>query len=147
MTEAMRLPLGTTIVAVPLRRVLAVGAVCGFVPGFVMGCLVGAFASWMAGAAVDWMHQVSFSTGVQVQLMPFGDRVGALQTVRDTWYLVIPAVGAALGLFVAMIGALTAALVATILPGRPIKPEIPLPAHTENHVAPDAPDASREGRP
>ena len=57
------------------------------------------------------MRELSFTTGIQEQLLPFGDRVGALQTVQDDWFIVVPLAGVAMGLLGALIGALTGALV------------------------------------
>jgi hypothetical protein len=97
------------------------GALTGFVPGAFVGALLGAGASWAAGAAVNWLQQLSFTTGIQVQLLPFGDQVGFLQTVQDGWFYVIPAAALAVGLVAALVGALTglvlAASYALIRPG------------------------------
>jgi hypothetical protein len=97
------------------------GALAGFVPGTFVGGLLGAGASWAAGAALDWLQQLSFTTGIQVQLLPFGDQVGLLQTVQDGWFYVIPAAAGAVGLMAALVGALTglalAASYALIPPG------------------------------
>jgi hypothetical protein len=87
------------------------GAWSGFVPGLFLGGVVGAIASFAAGAALEWMRELSFTTGIQEQLLPFGDRIGELQTVQDDWFFVIPMVALALGLMGAIIGALTGGLV------------------------------------
>ena len=104
-----------------LGMVVARGALAGFVPGAFLGALLGAGASWAAGAAVDWLQQLSFTTGIQVQLLPFGDQVGLLQTVQDGWFYVIPAAAMGVGLVAALIGALTglvlAATYALVPPG------------------------------
>lgn len=134
------MPVTAEVLAVPVRRVLLVGAVCGFVPGFVVGCMVGGLLSWAAGAAVGWMHQVSFSTGMQVDLMPFGNRVSTLQGVRDGWFLAVPLVGLGIGLVTAAIGALTAGLVAVLTPGRLGRPDVVL------RLLPQAP-VDAEGQP
>lgn len=105
------------VVAVPVRRLIGIGAIAGFVPGFVLGCLFGGLVAWGASAAVNWMQQVSFTTGMQVALMPFGNRVSMLQSIHDNWFIVVPVVGVGMGLLTATIGALTAAIVAAVLPG------------------------------
>ena len=57
------------------------------------------------------MRELSFTTGVQAYLLPFGDRIGVLETLQDDWFVVIPATALALGLLSALIGTLTAAAV------------------------------------
>ena len=97
--------------SVPLTPAIVTGAWSGFVPGLFIGGAAGAIASFAAGAALEWMRELSFTTGIQEQLLPFGDRIGDLQTVQDDWFIVIPLAGVALGLVGALIGALTGALV------------------------------------
>ena len=97
--------------SVPLVPAIVTGAWSGFVPGLFIGGAAGAIASFAAGAALEWMRELSFTTGIQEQLLPFGDRIGELQTVQDDWFIVIPVAGVALGLIGALIGALTGALV------------------------------------
>jgi hypothetical protein len=97
--------------SVPLMPAVVTGAWSGFVPGLFIGGAVGAVASFASGAAVEWMRELSFTTGIQEQLLPFGDRVGALQTLQDDWFVVIPLAGVAVGLLGAIIGALTGAVV------------------------------------
>jgi hypothetical protein len=58
------------------------------------------------------MRELSFTTGIQQQLLPFGDRIGQLQTLQDEWWIVIPIAALVLGLVSALIGALTGAIVA-----------------------------------
>lgn len=99
------------ISSVPVMPAAITGAWSGFVPGLFIGGVAGAIASFAAGAALEWMRELSFTTGIQEQLLPFGDRIGALQTVQDDWFLVIPIAALALGLLGAIIGALTGALV------------------------------------
>lgn len=96
---------------VPLVPAMVTGAWSGFVPGLFIGGAVGAIASFAAGAAVEWMRELSFTTGIQESLLPFGDRIGDLQTVQDDWFFVIPIAAVAMGLVGALIGALTGALV------------------------------------
>ena len=97
--------------AVPLLPAIVTGAWSGFVPSLFIGGAVGAIASFAAGAALEWIRELSFTTGIQEQLLPFGDRVGELQTAQDDWFIVIPVAAVALGLLGALIGALTGALV------------------------------------
>lgn len=99
------------ISSVPVMPAVITGAWSGFVPGLFVGGIAGAIAAFAAGAALEWMRELSFTTGIQEQLLPFGDRIGELQTVQDDWFLVIPIVAVALGLVGAIIGALTGALV------------------------------------
>lgn len=97
--------------AMPLLPALVTGAWAGFVPGLFIGAIVGVLLSFGAGAALEWMRELSFTTGIQQQLLPFGDRIGVLETLQDDWPLVIPACALLLGLLSALIGALTAGLV------------------------------------
>ena len=97
--------------SVPLLPAIVTGAWSGFVPSLFIGGVGGAIASFAAGAALEWIRELSFTTGIQEQLLPFGDRIGELQTVQDDWFIVIPVAGVALGLLGALIGALTGALV------------------------------------
>ena len=99
--------------SVPLRPALITGAWAGFVPGLFAGGLLGTVVTFGAGAAIEWMRELSFTTGIQQQLLPFGDRIGLLQTLQDDWWLVIIVGAVAVGLISALIGGLTAALVAT----------------------------------
>ncbi len=119
--------------SVPLRSAMLAGAWSGFVPGLFIGAILGTIASFGAGAALEWMRELSFTTGIQQQLLPFGDRIGLLQTLQDRWLVVIPVAALALGLFSAILGALTGALIAasfgSILRGVEVDVETaPLPA-------------------
>jgi hypothetical protein len=98
--------------SIPLRPAMLAGAWSGFVPGLFIGAILGTLASFGAGAALEWMRELSFTTGIQQQLLPFGDRSGLLQTLQDGWPVVIPLTALAVGLFSAIFGALTGALVA-----------------------------------
>jgi hypothetical protein len=97
--------------SVPMMPALVTGAWAGFVPGVFIGGALGTLISFGAGAALEWMRELSFTTGIQQQLLPFGDRIGLLQTLQDDWLIVIPVTAVALGILSALIGALTAALV------------------------------------
>ena len=99
--------------SVPLRPALITGAWAGFVPGLFAGGLLGTAVTFGAGAAIEWMRELSFTTGIQQQLLPFGDRIGLLQTLQDDWWLVIIVSALAVGMISALVGMLTAALVAT----------------------------------
>jgi hypothetical protein len=97
--------------SIPLGPALVTGAWAGFVPGLFIGGVLGAVITFGAGAILDWMRQLSFTTGIDQALLPFGDRVGMLQTLQDDWFLVIPAAAVIFGLLSALIGLLTAAVV------------------------------------
>lgn len=118
--------------SVPLRAALVTGAWAGFVPGLFTGAIAGTVLTFVSGAALEWMRELSFTTGIQQQLLPFGDRIGLLQTLQDGWPVVIPVVALALGLASAIIGMLTAALVAlsfgTIVRGIDVEVETITPA-------------------
>ena len=97
--------------SVPLVPALVTGAWSGFVPGLFIGGVLGVAVTFGAGAALDWMRQLSFTTGIQQQLLPFGDRIGQLQTLQDAWPVVIGVAAVGVGVLSAVIGALTAAAV------------------------------------
>ncbi|HSS92608.1 MAG TPA: hypothetical protein VLR46_01325 [Candidatus Dormibacteraeota bacterium] len=97
--------------SVPLGPALVTGAWAGFVPGLFIGAVLGAVISVGAGAILDWMRQLSFTTGIDQALLPFGDRIGFLQTLQDDWLVVVPATALIFGLLSAVIGMLTAAVV------------------------------------
>jgi hypothetical protein len=97
--------------SVPMMPALVTGAWAGFVPGLFIGGAAGTLISFGAGAALEWMRELSFTTGIQQQLLPFGDRIGLLQTLQDDWLIVIPVTAVAVGILSALIGVLTAALV------------------------------------
>jgi hypothetical protein len=104
-------------VSIRLRRlpplpVMVGGAITGFVTGLFVGCVLGALLVWFSGAVLDWHRQLGFTLGVTEDLLPLGEQIGLLQTVRDLWWLVIPAVGLAIGLLNALIGLLAGALAA-----------------------------------
>jgi hypothetical protein len=90
---------------------LLTGAWAGFVPGVFIGATIGTLISFGAGAALEWMRELSFTTGIEGQLLPFGNRIGLLQSLQDDWFLVIPAAAVVMGVFTAVIGVLTAAVV------------------------------------
>jgi hypothetical protein len=96
---------------VPLRPALLTGAWAGFVPGLFIGAVLGAVITFGSGAMLDWMRTLSFTTGIDQALLPFGDRIGLLQTLQDGWFLVIPAAALIFGVLSAVIGMLTAAVV------------------------------------
>jgi hypothetical protein len=98
--------------SMPLLPAIVTGAWAGFVPGLFIGGIAGTLITLGAGAALEWMRELSFTTGIQQQLLPFGDRIGLLQTLQDGWWIVIPVAALAVGLFSALIGVLTGALVA-----------------------------------
>jgi hypothetical protein len=100
------------IESIPFKPMVISGAWAGFVPGLLIGALLGALISWGAGATLEWMRTLSFTTGIESQLLPFGDRIGTLETLQDQWGIVIPASAVAVGLVSALIGALTAAVAA-----------------------------------
>ena len=108
------------------------GAWAGFVPGLFIGALLGVLITFAAGAALEWMRELSFTTGIEQQLLPFGDRTGLLQTAQDDWWLVIPITALVIGLLSGLIGSLTGALVAasfgSLLRGVEIDVE-PMPEH------------------
>jgi len=97
--------------SVPLGPALVTGAWAGFVPGLFIGGVLGAVITFGAGAILDWMRQLSFTTGIDQALLPFGDRIGMLQTLQDDWFVVIPAAALIFAVLSALIGMLTAAVV------------------------------------
>ena len=107
----MRGPQRFRIASVPIGPAVLTGAWAGFVPGLFIGAILGAAITFGSGAVLDWMRQLSFTTGIDQTLLPFGDRIGLLQTLQDNWLVVIPTAALTLGLLSAVIGTLTAAVV------------------------------------
>lgn len=99
---------------VSLRFALASGAIVGFVVGFLIGSVLGAMATWFAGALLDWQRQLSFTLGVNEQLLPLGEQTGLLQTLQSSWWIVVPACGLIVGTLSALAGALGTALTAAL---------------------------------
>ena len=98
----------------PLWPVMAGGAVSGFVGGMFAGCVLGAIAAWFAGAVLDWHRQLGFTLGVTEELLPLGEQVGVLQTMRDLWFLVIPTTGLLFGMLNGLVGFLTGGLMGAL---------------------------------
>jgi hypothetical protein len=103
------------LVRLSIRSAMFAGAISGFVFGLFLGATLGALLSWFAGAIVDWQAQLGYSLGVTQQLLPLGDQVSSLESLSDQWFLVIPAVGAILGLVCAVIGSLAGGLWAELV--------------------------------
>jgi hypothetical protein len=99
---------------VSLRFALATGAVIGFVVGLFLGSALGALATWVAGALLDWQRQLSFTLGVTEALLPLGEQQGALQALQAGWWYVVPICGLLVGALSGLAGALGAALMAAI---------------------------------
>jgi len=108
--EAESRPVNVRLRRLPLWPVMAGGAVSGFVGGMFAGCVLGAIAAWFAGAVLDWHRQLGFTLGVTEELLPLGEQVGVLQTMRDLWFLVIPGVGLLFGMLNGLVGFLTGGL-------------------------------------
>lgn len=94
----------------PLAPLMLAGTITGFVGGFVVGCVLGALLTWFSGAVLDWHRQLGFTLGVTEDLLPLGDQVGLLQSIRDLWWLVVPVAGVVIGLLNALIGLLAGGL-------------------------------------
>ncbi len=95
-----------------VRSSIQAGAWVGFCLGLFGGAIIGAAITWLAGAVLEWQRQLSYTIGISQTLVPFGDRRDSLQSVQDWWFLVIPATGIAVGLLVAVLGALVGGLLA-----------------------------------
>ena len=100
------------VVGLSVRAAMIAGGWIAFPLGLVAGCILGAGISWFAGAVLLWQVQLSLTLGVTEQLLPFGSQVPFLETLRSSWFLVIPAAGLALGIFSGLLGALIGGLVA-----------------------------------
>ena len=100
------------VVGLSVRAGMIAGAWIAFALGLTAGCVVGAGLSWFAGAVLAWQLQLSLTLGVTEQLLPFGSQAPLLEAVRSNWFLVIPLVGLAGGVFAALAGALIGGLVA-----------------------------------
>ena len=123
------------LVRLSVRSAMFAGGIGGFVFGLFAGSILGAIISWFSGALVAWQAQLGFSLGVEQQLLPLGDQVGSLETVADSWYLVIPGTGLVVGLFGAIIGMLAVGLWAALV-NMGILP-IEVSAYRQDEPAPD----------
>jgi hypothetical protein len=98
----------------PLWPMMAGGAVTGFVGGLFVGGVIGALLTWFSGAVLDWHRQLGFTLGVTEELLPLGEQIGVLQTIRDLWWLVVPAAGLVVGLLNGLIGFLAGGLMVAL---------------------------------
>jgi hypothetical protein len=103
------------LVRLSIRSAMFAGAITGFVFGLFAGAAVGAIASWFAGAIIEWQSQLGYSLGIAQQLLPLGDQIKYLETISDNWYLVIPAVGLAVGILGGLMGLLAGGLWASLV--------------------------------
>jgi len=103
------------LVRLSIKSAMFAGAIAGFVFGLFIGGVLGAIVSWFAGAIIDWQAQLGYSLGVAQQLIPLGDQARSLQSVSDSWFLVIPAIALAVGLLSAFIGVLAGGLWAALV--------------------------------
>jgi hypothetical protein len=99
-------PVRGRLSAVSIRASVGAGAWVGFSLGLVAGVLLGAVAVWFAGAMLDWQRDLAFTFGVTRRLLPFGDQIGLLRDMQARWWLVIPAIGLAVGALGGMVGSL-----------------------------------------
>jgi len=100
------------VLAVSVRAAIIAGGWIGFALGVVAGCLLGAALAWFAGAILGWQRDLSLTLGVTEQLLPFGSQIPVLERLQADWFIVVPFVGLAVGLFSALVGSLIGALVA-----------------------------------
>ena len=100
------------VLAISVRAAIIAGGWTGFALGLVAGCLLGAFLAWFAGAILGWQRDLSLTLGVTEQLLPFGSQIPLLERVRADWFILVPFVGLASGLFAAIVGGLIGGLVA-----------------------------------
>lgn len=114
-----------------LRTFAVYGAMAGAAAGFFYGCLLGVAVVWLSAAAVEWMHQLAFTTGVDATLLPFGDRLGTFESVRDSWFAVIPVGGLALGAVNAIAGASSGAIVGALADR--LSPDVQIPRTGSGH--------------
>ena len=96
----------------PVRPLMAAGALSGFVSGLFAGCILGGLLAWFSGAVLDWHRQLGFTLGVTEDLLPLGEQVGLLETARNLWWLVVPVSGLVVGLLNGLIGLLAGGLAA-----------------------------------
>jgi hypothetical protein len=100
------------VLAVSVRAGMVAGAWIGFALGVVTGCVAGAILTWFAGAILGWQRDLSLTLGVTETLLPFGNQVPVLERIQADWFIVVPFVGIAVGIFSALLGGLIGGLVA-----------------------------------
>jgi hypothetical protein len=132
------------LVALSVRAAMVAGGWVGFALGLVAGSILGASISWLSGAVIGWQRQLALSIGVTEQLLPFGDQVPVLETLRNRWYLVIPAAGCLVALLSAVVGALLGGLVATSYNRSPYGVQVIVELPDEPRPAADAQAPVRE---
>jgi hypothetical protein len=123
------------LVRLSIRSAMFAGAISGFVFGLFLGATLGALLSWFSGAIVDWQAQLSYSLGVTQQLLPLGDQLDTLESLSDEWFLVIPAVGVAVGIVCAVIGSLAGGLWATLVNAGVLPIQVSVLRHGERPTA------------
>lgn len=108
----MRLVRGR-LAAVSVRASFGAGLWVGTALGLVIGSVLGAVLVWFTGSVLDWQRELGFTLGIARTLLPFGDQIGVLTWISNTWWVVIPlaalATAAVSGLVGGLIGALLAA--------------------------------------
>jgi hypothetical protein len=98
--------------AVSVRASVGAGAWVGFSLGVVAGALLGAAAVWFAGGVLDWQRDLAFTFGVARRLVPFGDQIGLLREMQARWWIVIPAIGLAVGALGGLVGSVLGGILA-----------------------------------
>ncbi|HYM50884.1 MAG TPA: hypothetical protein VET65_09990 [Candidatus Limnocylindrales bacterium] len=114
-------PIRGRIAAVSLRAAMSFGAAAGIAVGLVLGSLTGALLTWGAAAILAWQHQLSFTTGVNERLLPFGDTIPVLHAVQDLWFVVIPVTALAVAILGALFGALIGGLLGAVYNGSSLR--------------------------
>jgi hypothetical protein len=100
------------LAAVSVRASFGAGLWVGLVIGLVIGAVLGALFVWIADTTLGWQRDLAFTLGVGRTLLPLGDQAELLRLAVARWYVVIPIVTVAVGVFVALVGGLIGALLA-----------------------------------
>lgn len=100
------------LAAISVRASYGAGIWVGGALGLVIGAALGAVLVWLAGSILDWQRELGFTLGITRTLLPFGDQIGVLRWISNTWWVVIPGTALGMALLAGMVGGLIGALLA-----------------------------------
>lgn len=100
------------LAAISVRASFGAGMWVGGALGLVIGAALGAVVVWLTGSILDWQRELGFTLGITRTLLPFGDQIGILRWISNTWWVVIPGMAIGVALLAGLVGGLIGALLA-----------------------------------